>query len=132
LFNFQGKLFHLQLTVEMVTEKTGRDGNVQNKDMDGANGDGFDGANGGKSDDGNGANPDLPKDPGNGSFSNSRGSQSGNQFSQRGNGTEGSKRILHEVVVLKGEEIFSLLLQKGAIGSSGQFNWGEQVSDEVL
>jgi hypothetical protein len=49
LFNFQGKLFQLQFAVEMVTEKNGRDGNVQNKDM---GSDAFEDANGGKSDDG--------------------------------------------------------------------------------
>jgi hypothetical protein len=61
----------------MVTEKNGRDGNVQNMDM---GGDGFEDANVGKSDDGNGANPDLPKDPGNGNLSNSGGNQTGNQY----------------------------------------------------
>jgi hypothetical protein len=125
LFNFHEKLFQLQYSVELESDKTGRDGSAQNKDMDGANGDGFDGANGGKTDDGNGANPDPPNAPGNGGLSTSGGNQSGNQFNQRGNGTEGSRRVLHEVAVLKGEEIFSLLLQRGAIGSAGQFNWCE-------
>jgi hypothetical protein len=87
---------------------------------------------GGKSDDGNGANPDLPKDPGNGNLSNPGGNQTGNQYTQRSSGTEGSKRILHGVSVLKGEEIFSLLLQTGAIGSTDQFQWCEKVSEEVL
>jgi hypothetical protein len=132
LFNFHGKLFQLQFSVELESDKSGRDGSAQNKDMDGANGDGFDGASGGKADDGNGANPGPPNAHGNGGFSTSGGIQSGNQFTQRGNGTEGSRKVLHEVTVLKGEEIFSLLLQKGAIGSAGQFNWCEQVSDDVL
>jgi hypothetical protein len=129
LFNFQGKLFQLQFTVEMVNEKTGKDGGAQNKDL---GGDGFEDANGGKSDDGNGANLDLPKDPGNGNLTNPGGNQTGNQYTQRSSGTEGSKRILHEVSVLKGEEIFSLLLQRGAIGSTDQFQWCEKVSEEVL
>jgi hypothetical protein len=129
LFNFQGKLFQLQFTVEMVNKKTGKDGGAQNKDL---GGDGFEDANGGKSDDGNGANLDLPKDPGNGNLTNPGGNQTGNQYTQRSSGTEGSKRILHEVSVLKGEEIFSLLLQRGAIGSTDQFQWCEKVSEEVL
>jgi hypothetical protein len=113
----------------MVNEKTGKDGGAQNKDL---GGDGFEDANGGKSDDGNGANLDLPKDPGNGNLTNPGGNQTGNQYTQRSSGTEGSKRILHEVSVLKGEEIFSLLLQRGAIGSTDQFQWCEKVSKEVL
>jgi hypothetical protein len=132
LFNFHGKLFQLQFSVELESDKTGRDGSAQNKDMDGASGDGFDGANGGKIDDGNGANSDPPNAPGNGGSSSSGGNRSGNQFTQRGNGTEGSRKVLHEVTVLKGEEIFSLLFQRGAIGSASQFNWCEQVSDDVL
>jgi hypothetical protein len=90
LFNFQGKLFQLQFTVEMVNEKTGKDGSAQNKEL---GGDGFEDANGGKIDDGNGANLDLPKDPGNGNLTNSGGNQTGNQYTQRSSGAEGSKRI---------------------------------------
>jgi hypothetical protein len=129
LFNFQGKLFHLQFTVEMVTEKNGRDGGVQNKGM---GDDDLENANGGKSDDGSGANADSSKEHGNGNSSNHGANQSGNQNFQRGTGAEGSKRILHEVSVLKGEEIFSLLLQNGAIGSADQFQWVDKVSENVL
>jgi hypothetical protein len=129
LFNFQGKLFQLQFTVELVTEKNGRDGGVQNKDL---GDDDLENTNGGKSDDGNGANADSSKEHGNGNSSNHGGNLSGNQNFQRGNGAEGSKRILHEVSVLKGEEIFSLLLQNGAIGSADQFQWCDKVSENVL
>jgi hypothetical protein len=99
----------------MVTEKNGRDGGVQNKDL---GDDDLENANGGKSDDGNGANADSSKEHGNGNSSNHGGNLSRNQNFQRGNGAEGSKRILHEVSALKREEIFSLLLQNGAIGSA--------------
>jgi hypothetical protein len=105
---------------------------MQSKDLEGGNGGGLDGANGGKADDSNGTNPEPPNAHGNGGFSASGGNQSRNQFSQRGNGSEGSRKVLHEVTALKGEEIFSLLLQKGAIGSADQFKWCEQVSDDVL
>jgi hypothetical protein len=61
LFNFQGKLFQLQFTVEMETEKSGKEGGVQNREM---GDDDFGNANGGKSDDGNGpvvvSSTDLP------------------------------------------------------------------------
>jgi hypothetical protein len=113
----------------MVTEKNGRDGGVQNKDM---GDDDLENANGGKSDDGSGANADSSKEHGNGNSSNHGANLPGSQNFQRGNGAEGSKRILHEVSVLKGEEIFSLLLQNGAIGSADQFQWCDKVSENVL
>jgi hypothetical protein len=96
-------------------------------------GDGFEEANGGKTDDGNGANLDLPKDPGSGNLTNSGGNQTGNQYTQRNSGAEGSKRILHESVVLKGEEIFSLLYRRGLLVLRiGQLQWCEEESEEVL
>jgi hypothetical protein len=39
---------------------------------------------------------------------------------------------MHETVVLNGGEIFSLLLQKGAIGSASQFQWVDEETEEAV
>jgi hypothetical protein len=77
LFNFQGKLFQLQFTMEVVNEKVAKDGGTQHKELDG---DGYGNANGGNSDDVNGPNPELPKDSCNGNLANSGTTQSGGQY----------------------------------------------------